>query len=81
MKNWLPIEIAPKDGTAIIACSAGYSGRDDLGIHPRTVRFKTYHPNAPGVGCFRNHLGHKEHWLTHWMPMPADPDETNKGDL
>ncbi len=74
--KWQPIETAPKDGTPILACSAGYSGRVDSAIHPRTVRFQVYHPNAKGIGCFRNYLGHKEHFMTHWMPMLEDPENT-----
>jgi len=71
---WKPIETAPKDGTPIIACG-DYD--DDFGIenHPRTVVFKTYHPNAPGKGTWRNHLGHKENHLTHWVEVPESPDK------
>lgn len=70
---WQPISTAPKDGTTILACSDDYFDRTDLASHPRTVQFKTFHPNAPGKGAWRNHLGHKENFLTHWMPLPADP--------
>lgn len=70
---WMPIDQAPKDGTPIIACGL-YADRTDLGVHPRTVRWKVYHPNAPGKGTWRNHLGHKENFLTHWIPMPGSPE-------
>ena len=74
--SWKLIESAPKDGTAVLACGL-YDGREDLGVHPRTVHFKDYHPNRPGKGAWRNHLGHKEVWLTHWMPLP-NPPKSNK---
>lgn len=71
--TWLSINSAPKDGTPILACSMGYGSRTDLGIHPRSVKFEIYHPNQPGKGTWRNHLGHKENHLTHWMTLPPDP--------
>lgn len=70
--SWLPIETAPRDGTAIIACS-DYAVRLDLGAHPRSVSWRQFHPNQPGKGDWRNHLGHKEQFLTHWMPLPVPP--------
>lgn len=72
--TWQPLETAPKDGTPIIAC-ADYKGRSDLGAHPRTVQWGTYHPNAPGPEAWRNLYGHKEPYMTHWVPMPASPTE------
>ena len=71
--KWKPIDSAPKDGTIILACGL-YKDREDLEVHPRSVCFKAYHPNAPGKGTWRNHLGHKENQLTHWIPMPKSPN-------
>lgn len=71
--GWKLMESAPKDGSIILACRSDYEDRDDLGSHPRSVRFQTFHPNAPGKGAWRNSLGHKELWLTHWMELPPDP--------
>ena len=72
--KWLPIETAPKDGTAVLACRFDYGTRSDLGSHPRAVSFKTFHPNSPGKGAWRNSQGHKENWLTHWAEMPSAPE-------
>jgi hypothetical protein len=73
-RMWKPIGTAPKDGTIILSCGT-YADRNDLGEHPRAVVWKIYHPNAPGKGTWRNHLGHKENFLTHWMPLPVAPEE------
>lgn len=73
--TWRPIDSAPRDGTPILACST-YANRSDIGAHPRTVRREIYHPNAPGEGTWRNKFGHKENFLTHWMPMMDSPKET-----
>jgi hypothetical protein len=72
--KWKPIDTAPKDGTAILACSK-YS-KTDVGLSncPRTVRFSIYHPNSPGKGIWRNHLGHKENFLTHWKELDDPPN-------
>jgi len=74
--GWRPIEIAPRDGTPILACH-NYADRSDIGAHPRTVRYEIFHPNAPGKGAWRNKFGHKENFLTHWMPLPEPPDAFN----
>lgn len=75
VQRWRPIESAPKDGTPILACAL-YLGRSDLGAHPRAVQWSAFHPNAPGKAAWRNMFGHKEEWLTHWMPLPLPPKET-----
>lgn len=72
--KWQPIETAPMDGTHILACYWDYGKRTDLSTHPTSVKFETFHPNAPGKGAWRNHLGHKMNYLTHWMPMPEAPE-------
>lgn len=71
--SWKPIETAPKDGTVVLGCHFSYGDRNDLGAHPRAVRFQAFHPNAPGKACWRNMYGHKEQHLTHWMPLPEAP--------
>ena len=73
--GWLPIVTAPKDGTPILACTIGYGAQDGTGLlyHPRCVQFRIFHPNAPGKGAWRNSHGHKENFLTHWMPVPTAP--------
>lgn len=77
LKTWRPIDTAPKDGTQILAC-AFYLGRSDLGASPRTVQWTSFHPNAPGKAAWRNMFGHKEEWLTHWMPRPEPPSEESQ---
>lgn len=58
VSEWLPIETAPKDGTAIIAGAYGHrpvmvSWREQW-RYPFTMRRLTYPP-------------------THWMPIPPPP--------
>lgn len=76
--DWQPIETAPKDGTFILVCMNGYESlgsRTSLPTmgHPMTVAWRIYHPNAPGKGAWRDHNGHKQNFLTHWMPLPKAP--------
>lgn len=75
--TWQPIDSAPKDGTPILAC-ASYEVNEKFGLqaHPMTVRWEVYHPNAPGKGLWRDKNGHKQNHVTHWMPMPEPPDES-----
>lgn len=71
--NWKHIDDAPKDGTPILACRIGFDKRTDMADHPRTVRFKEFHPNAPGKGAWRNSQGWKENYITHWTEVPPAP--------
>lgn len=74
--KWKAIDTAPKDGTVILACTY-YDLKEKFGLagHPMTVRWEVYHPNAPGKGIWRDKNGHKMGHLTHWMPLPAPPEE------
>lgn len=76
--KWSPIETAPKDGTPVLACTAEFSDAYGIGGHPITVHFAIFHPNAPGKGRWRDKYGHKQEFLTHWMPVPADPAKGKK---
>ena len=77
MDAWQPIETAPRDGSAILACVADYENPAWNGLHPSrgpiTVYWGTYHPNSQGDACWRDGSGHKRPYLTHWMPLPPQP--------
>jgi len=69
MHQWLTIETAPKDGTAILACNLN---REYV---PTTAYWAAYHPNATGKETWRTSqiCGNKLDGLTHWMPLPPPP--------
>jgi hypothetical protein len=69
--QWQPIETAPKDGSAILACYAPHY--DTNGFLPVAVRWRTYHPNATGKPTWRTSNGTKIGAITHWMPLPEPP--------
>lgn len=76
--KWRPIDTAPRDGTPILACIAGYSIKQGGFVlhparHPLTVYWGTYHPNSPGKGEWRDGSGHRRPYLTHWLPLPQGP--------
>ena len=78
MGKWKPIETAPRDGTPVLLCVAGYDPDDKYGwqgMAPFTGYFGTYHPNSPGNGEWRDDSGHRRPAVTHWMPLPAAPTE------
>ncbi|MBO1748920.1 Lar family restriction alleviation protein [Stenotrophomonas indicatrix] len=70
--QWQPIETAPKDGTAILACYARHY--ETNGFLPIAVRWRAYHPNARGNEEWRDHSGAKVRAITHWQPLPAPPE-------
>jgi len=76
VEGWQPIETAPKDGTPVLVCVAGYDATDRFGWRgraPFTAFFGTYHPNAPGAPEWRDDSGHRRPYITHWMPLPQPP--------
>ena len=66
-REWLDIETAPKDGTAVDIFRGGWKERCtnmqrvDLGNGN-----VFYEPVESGPCCVRD--------ATHWMPIPVDPD-------
>ncbi len=70
--QWQPIETAPKDGTAILACYAPHY--ETNGFLPVAVRWRAYHPNARGNEEWRDSSGAKVRAITHWQPLPAPPE-------
>lgn len=66
MGEWLPIEIAPTDGTVVL----GYFGADRYGVMEWT---------GWGGGCWRcAFTGHNivASEPSHWMPLPDPPSDT-----
>lgn len=69
MNEWLPIESAPRDGTAFLAYCPGKSGyfaRQDVQVLNWT---------GWGGGAWETLSGGKYglHEPTHWMPLPTPP--------
>jgi hypothetical protein len=78
VSEWRPIATAPRDGTPILACMAGYgTSWGSYVLHPSeqpmTIYFGNYHPNSPGRGEWRDGNGHRRPHMTHWMPLPDPP--------
>ena len=73
MKQWQPIETAPKDGTLFRARhSYVYNGRTRY-LHRKTHWGKTSHINWYGW-CYGNDAENINLWEpTHWMPLPDPP--------
>ena len=71
--NWQPIETAPKDGTEILAWR----------FYPVAIRW-TGDENFPweavqlgsSLPFMRNGFTENDTSLTHWMPLPEPPTET-----
>ncbi len=66
--RWRPIEVAPKDGSFILAICIGQPPQYML-----VVSWRTYHPNAKGKPEWRDTSGVKHERVTHWMPLPEGP--------
>lgn len=72
MKEWQPIETAPKDGRSVLLWMPGGDGTDD--------------ERRCDIGCWGvPDWSHYEMWLmnmgdgwfapTHWMPLPPPPEQ------
>lgn len=69
--KWRPIETAPKDGSPVLGCSHGpWPDCHSEGLHPTTVRWRSYHPNQPGKKQWRDRYGNPV-FPTHWQPVVA----------
>lgn len=69
--GWMPIETAPKDGTAILLGSRGGSWIGKW----LPVYVSGYRPENPWSSLMLNHDHMGEKWCkpTHWMPLPPPP--------
>lgn len=69
--GWMPIETAPKDGTAILLGSRGGSWIGKW----LPVYGSGYRPENPWSSLMLNHdhMGEKRCKPTHWMPLPPPP--------
>lgn len=67
--RWRPIETAPRDGTEIL----GYEARLRIG------GLMSYERESVGVtrGMWATTDGGYQRTPTHWMPLPAAPEESN----
>jgi hypothetical protein len=76
-QGWLPIDSAPRDGTAFLAW--GYlhddggpyhdDGRSFMGEAPRMLIARWHKP----IGGFVERMGGSYDGLLFWMPLPAAP--------
>lgn len=72
--DWQPIETAPKDGTPVLTCRAGflpalshwgsYAGKDRWGTDPETFMEEDH---------FMDYWLSCDYAPTHWMPLPPPP--------
>ncbi len=63
MSKWQPIETAPKDGTPVLLCDAGY-GQMDVGVW-EVDRWCMY--DSGGAELYTSYF------YTHWMKLPRAP--------
>lgn len=71
--QWQPIEIAPKDGTNILVADA------DGWVGQVFWQKRWYNENRPGwmiANCDEEYGDYIT--ATHWMPLPAPPNEGDK---
>ena len=71
MAGWQPIETAPRDGAVILAWVVYRSGEAD----PMTVAWKGYSGPTVPAGFYDWPEGEWDQPATHWMPLPAPPNE------
>ena len=84
--GWLPIESAPKDGTAILGGSINHECREVVcwqdGV-PSGSQWREGGPNEPeegwvNDGMVKDRFYANPHWFTHWMPLPPPPNTGEK---
>ncbi len=68
VRGWMPIETAPKDGTAILV----YTQHDNFYV-------VSYDDVFSAPWRVRNDAGLNERALTHWMPLPEAPNDRVEG--
>ena len=76
--DWLPIETAPRDGTAIILWNGltGFSSTVGVGYWTNAIKYREDLCRADEPASFRwSSDGNKNGMTlaTHWMPMPQAP--------
>ena len=64
--EWNPRHTAPRDGTAILVCSADYLVEKSY-TYPRTVMYNRM------VEGWKDRSGHRDATWTHWIGLPQAP--------
>ena len=79
--GWRPIETAPRNGTLILLCSAGYQPCAGMWFDkPEFDHGKCWLPFAP-EGVFEcdqdldDYMGNGFYNPTHWQPLPPPPED------
>lgn len=84
MSEWLPIESAPKDGTAILIWQPSHARYDDK------RNGGAYDDNRYAIGYWRTDQDpDRSKWMwgnrnsgyvrpTHWQPLPSPPPEASE---
>lgn len=71
--DWQPIETAPKDGTRVFLWLA------DEGFPVLGAWIAWEKGDEPGWFLFEMHSYDDLHDVTHWLPLPAAPADTQGG--
>jgi hypothetical protein len=80
MADWMPIETAPKDGTAILFAGKWrpFDANPGGTWHIAIARWSTFMSNHTGYQWILeplNTLDNINVEFTHWMPLPPPPTE------
>jgi hypothetical protein len=75
MSEWLPIETAPKDGSAVLGYFPGYDG---VSFARRDVIAMYWSGWGGGIWDCASSGHHIHQSPTHWMPLPSPPDSKEK---
>ena len=74
MSEWQPIETAPRDGSKMLLCVAGFEPA--VGRYDRQRGMFDYlqEEDMPDDAAWQRCLESNPRWdVTHWMPLPAPP--------
>lgn len=78
LREWQPIETAPRDGTPILAIVGENDSRHMGHLVGRIFQIRHEGLTRPsgydlGWGVYPGFGGAPDHYFTHWMPLPCAP--------
>ena len=72
MSDWQPIETAPRDGSGVLL-ALDYGGRGYRYVAHWHRELGLWARDEVASAVFPSHM---QNWFTHWMPLPAKPEES-----